>query len=174
MPNAKNIKKVDELTKKLERAKGVYLTDYIGLNVQDITDLRREFYENDVEYLVTKNTLLKIAANNSNLNDLDSVLNGSTAVAFSYEDPTSPARVIKKFTKDNDLPKVKGIIIDGNIIDGSEFDRIANLPTKDESLAKLVVLLQSPLMKLVWALKSPMSDMTNMLNNLKEKESNNG
>ena len=172
MPNAKNIKKVDELTEKLERAKGVYLTDYIGLNVQDITDLRREFYENDVEYLVTKNTLLKIAANNSNLNDLDSVLNGSTAVAFSYEDPTSPARVIKKFTKDNDLPKVKGIIIDGNIIDGSEFDRIANLPTKEESIAKFAALLQSPLLKLIWALKSPMSDMTNMLNNLKEKEPN--
>ena len=172
MPNAKNIKKVDELTKKLERAKGVYLTDYIGLNVQDITDLRREFYENDVEYLVTKNTLLKIAANNSNLNDLDSVLNGSTAVAFSYEDPTSPARVIKKFTKDNELPKVKGIVIDGSIIDGSEFDRIANLPTKEESIAKFVALLQSPLLKLIWALKSPMSDMTNMLNNLKEKESN--
>ena len=172
MPNAKNIKKVDELTEKLERAKGVYLTDYIGLNVQDITDLRREFYENDVEYLVTKNTLLKIAANNSNLNDLDSVLNGSTAVAFSYEDPTSPARVIKKFTKDNDLPKVKGIVIDGEFIDGSEFDRIANLPTKEESLAIFVALLQSPLLKLIWALKSPMSDMTNMLNNLKEKESN--
>lgn len=172
MPNAKNIKKVDELTEKLERAKGVYLTDYIGLNVQDITDLRREFYENDVEYLVTKNTLLKIAANNSNLNDLDSVLNGSTAVAFSYEDPTSPARVIKKFTKDNDLPKVKGIVIDGELIDGSEFDRIANLPTKEESIAKFAALLQSPLLKLIWALKSPMSDMTNMLNNLKEKESN--
>ena len=172
MPNTKNIKKVDELTEKLERAKGVYLTDYIGLNVQDITDLRREFYENDVEYLVTKNTLLKIAANNSNLNDLDSVLNGSTAVAFSYEDPTSPARVIKKFTKDNELPKVKGIVIDGELIDGSEFDRIANLPTKEESIAKFAALLQSPLLKLIWALKSPMSDMTNMLNNLKEKESN--
>lgn len=172
MPNAKNIKKVDELTEKLERAKGVYLTDYIGLNVQDITDLRREFYENDVEYLVTKNTLLKIAANNSNLNDLDSALNGSTAVAFSYEDPTSPARVIKKFTKDNELPKVKGIVIDGELIDGSEFDRIANLPTKEESIAKFAALLQSPLLKLIWALKSPMSDMTNMLNNLKEKESN--
>ena len=172
MPNAKNIKHVDELTEKLGRAKGVYLTDYIGLNVQDITDLRREFYENDVEYLVTKNTLLKIAANNSNLNDLDSVLNGSTAVAFSYEDPTSPARVIKKFTKDNELPKVKGIVIDGELIDGSEFNRIANLPTKEESIAKFAALLQSPLLKLIWALKSPMSDMTNMLNNLKEKESN--
>ena len=172
MPNAKNIKHVDELTEKLGRAKGVYLTDYIGLNVQDITDLRREFYANDVEYMVAKNTLLKLAANNTNLSGLDSFLNGSTAIAFSYEDPTAPARVIKKFTKENDLPKVKGIIIDGNIIDGSEFDRIANLPTKDESLAKLVVLLQSPLMKLVWALKSPMSDVTNILNNLKEKESN--
>ena len=135
MPNAKNLKKVDELTEKLGRAKGVYFTDYIGLNVQDISALRKDFYENDVEYLVAKNTLLKIAANNTNLNDLDSVLNGSTAVAFSYEDPTAPARIIKKFTKDNDLPKVKGIVIDGNIIDGSEFDRIANLPTKDESLA---------------------------------------
>ena len=172
MPNTKNIKKVDALTEKLERAKGVYLTDYIGLNVQDITDLRRKFYENDVEYLVTKNTLLKIAANNSNLNDLGSVLNGSTAVAFSYEDPTSPARVIKKFTKDNELPKVKGIVIDGELIDGSEFDRIANLPTKEESIAKFAALLQSPLLKLIWSLKSPMSDMTNMLNNLKEKESN--
>ena len=172
MPNAKNIKHVDELTEKLGRAKGVYLTDYIGLNVQDITELRREFYANDVEYMVAKNTLLKLAANNTNLSGLDSFLNGSTAIAFAYEDPTAPARVIKKFTKDNDLPKVKGIVIDGNIIDGSELDRIANLPTKDESLAKLVVLLQSPLMKLVWALKSPMSDMTNMLNNLKEKESN--
>mgnify|MGYP001502110170 CR=1 FL=1 len=172
MPNAKNIKHVDELTEKLGKAKGIYLTDYIGLNVQDITDLRRNFYANDVEYLVTKNTLLKIAASNTDLNGLDSFLSGSTAIAFSYEDPTAPARVIKKFTKENDLPKVKGIVIDGNIIDGSEFNRIANLPTKDESLAKLVALLQSPLMKLVWALKSPMSDMTNMLNNLKEKESN--
>ena len=172
MPNAKNLKKVDELTEKLGRAKGVYFTDYIGLNVQDISALRKDFYENDVEYLVTKNTLLKIAANNSNLNDLDSVLNGSTAVAFSYEDPTSPARVIKKFTKDNELPKVKGIVIDGELIDGSEFDRIANLPTKEESIAKFAALLQSPLLKLIWALKSPMSDMTNMLNNLKEKESN--
>ena len=172
MPNRKNIKHVDELTEKLGRAKGVYLTDYIGLNVQDITDLRREFYVNNVEYLVAKNTLLKLAADNTDLNGLDAFLSGSTAVAFSYEDPTTPARIIKKFTKDNDLPKVKGIVIDGSIIDGSEFDRIANLPTKDESLVKLVALLQSPLIKLIWGLKSPMSDMTNMLNNLKEKESN--
>ena len=172
MPNAKNIKYVDELTDKLGRAKGIYLTDYIGLNVQDITHLRRDFHANDVEYLVAKNTLLKLAAGNTGLSGLDSFLSGSTAVAFSYEDPTSPARVIKKFTKNNDLPKVKGIVIDGSIIDGSEFDRIANLPTKEESLTKLVALLQSTLMKLVWALKSPMSDMTNILNNLKEKESN--
>ena len=171
MPNAKNIKYVDDLSEKLGRAKGVYLTDYLGLNVEDITDLRREFYANDVEYMVAKNTLFKLAAKNSDLSGLDDYLNGATAVALSYEDPISPARVLKKFTNDHDLPKVKGIVIDGNIIDGSEFARIANLPSKDESLAKLVALLQSPLMKLIWALKSPMSDMTNMLNNLKDKQS---
>ena len=172
MPNDKNIKSVERLTEKMSRAKSIYFTDYLGLNVSDITKLRKEFYENDVEYLVAKNTLLKLAADNTDLNGLDAFLSGSTAVAFSYEDPTAPARIIKKFTKDNDLPKVKGIVIDGSIIDGSEFDRIANLPTKDESLVKLVALLQSPLIKLIWGLKSPMSDMTNMLNNLKEKESN--
>lgn len=171
MPNAKNIKYVDDLSEKLGRAKGVYLTDYLGLNVEDITDLRREFYANDVEYMVAKNTLFKLAAKNSDLSGLDDYLNGATAVALSYEDPISPARVLKKFTNDHDLPKVKGIVIDGDIIDGSEFARIANLPSKDESLAKLVALLQSPLMKLIWALKSPMSDMTNMLNNLKDKQS---
>jgi len=171
MPNAKNIKYVDDLSEKLGRAKGVYLTDYLGLNVEDITDLRREFYANDVEYMVAKNTLFKLAAKNSDLSGLDDYLNGATAVALSYEDPISPARVLKKFTNDHDLPKVKGIVIDGNIIDVSEFARIANLPSKDESLAKLVALLQSPLMKLIWALKSPMSDMTNMLNNLKDKQS---
>lgn len=171
MPNVKNIKFVEDLSEKLGRAKGVYLTDYLGLNVEDITDLRREFYANDVEYMVAKNTLFKLAAKNSDLSGLDDYLNGSTAVALSYEDPTSPARVLKKFTNDHDLPKVKGIVIDGSIIDGSEFARIANLPSKDESLAKLIALLQSPLMKLIWALKSPMSDMTNMLNNLKDEQS---
>jgi len=71
------------------------LTEYIGLNVEDLTSLRREFSLNNVEFKVAKNTLLKIAAKNNSMDGLNSFLSGSTAIALSYEDPTSPARVLK-------------------------------------------------------------------------------
>ena len=70
MPSTKNINQVEELTDKLSRAKAVYITEYLGLNVDDITKLRKEFHSNDVEFKVTKNTLLKLAAEKNNLKGL--------------------------------------------------------------------------------------------------------
>ncbi len=172
MPNIKNIQQVEELTDKLGRAKAVYITEYLGLNVEDITALRREFHANDVEFKVTKNTLLKLAAKNNELEGLDDYFSGSTAIALSYEDPTSRARVLKQFTKDHDLPEVKGIVFNGDIMAGSEFERIANMPTKDQSLTKLAALLSSPMTKLVYALKSPIIDVGNALSNLKDQKHN--
>ena len=171
MPSEKNIKQVEELTDELKRAKGIYFTDYLGLNVEDITILRKEFFENGVHYKVAKNSLLKLAAEKNDLKGLGDYLNGSTAIAYSFDDPVSPARVLKNFIKDRELPGIKGIVIEGDILDGGEFKRIANLPSKEELLAKLAMMLNSPLSKLVWALKSPFSDIANLLSNVKEKES---
>ena len=70
MPNKKNISNVKELTDKLSRAKSIYFTDYLGLNVSDVTSLRKKFFESNVEYLVVKNTLLKIACKNNNFNEI--------------------------------------------------------------------------------------------------------
>ena len=114
----------------------------------------------------------KACCRKNNLKGLDDYLHNSTAIALSYEDPTTPAKVIKDFTKENDLPQVKGIVFEGEILDGSEFKKFADVPTKEESLAKLIALLQSPLTKLVWALKSPMSNVGNVLTSLKENKSN--
>ncbi|MBT3479031.1 MAG: 50S ribosomal protein L10 [Candidatus Marinimicrobia bacterium] len=172
MPNTKNIQQVEVLTEKLGRAKAIYITQYLGLNVEDVTELRREFHSNGVEFLVAKNTLLKLAAKSNKIDGLDPYLSGPTAVALSYEDPTGPARVLKKFTKDRDLPEVKGIVFDGDVLDGSEFKRIADMPTKEQLLGMLAALLQSPLTNLMWALKSPMTDLGNALSNLKDKKSN--
>jgi large subunit ribosomal protein L10 len=172
MPNKKNIQQVEELTEKLGRAKAVYVTQYLGLNVEDVTELRREFHANNVEYLVAKNTLLKLAAKSNDIVGLDPYLSGPTAIALSYEDPTGPARVLKEFTKDRDLPEVKGIVFDGDVMDGSEFKRIADMPTKEQLLGMFAATLQSPLTKLMWALKSPMTDLSNTLSNLKDKKSN--
>ena len=171
MPSSKNIKQLEQLSEKLSRAKAVYITEYLGLNVDEITELRKEFFSNQVEYKVTKNTLLKLAAEQNKLKGLDDFLNKSTAIAISYDDPTSPARVIKNFTKENELPHVKGIVFEGEVFDGIEFKKFANVPSKEESLAKLIALLQSPLSKLICTLKSPMSNIGNALNNLKENKS---
>ena len=172
MPNTKNINQVEQLTDKLARAKAVYFTEYHGLNVEDITELRREFSKNDIEFKVAKNTLIKLAAENNKLDGLSPYLSGSTAIAISYDDPTGPARVLKQFKKEHELPDVKGIMFDGEVLEGKEFKRIADLPTKDQLLATLVSTLSSPMTKLALTLKSSMTDLGNTLSNLKDQKSN--
>jgi len=172
MPNTKNINQVEQLTDKLSKAKAVYFTEYHGLNVEDITKLRREFSKVDVEFKVAKNTLIKLAADNNKLKGLDPYLSGSTAIAISYEDPTGPARVLKAFKKEHELPDIKGIIFEGEVLDGKEFKRIADLPTKDQLLAMLASNLSSPMTQLALTLKSSMTDLGNVLSNLKDQKSN--
>ena len=168
MPNTKNIEQVKQLTEAFSKAKAVYFTEYHGLNVSDVTKLRSEFFKADVEYKVAKNTLIKLAAEENKITGLDEVLTGSTAIAISYGEPVSPAKVIKKFNKDNDLPTVKGILFEGEFLPGEEFKKLADLPNKEELLAKLVAMLNSPLQKLVSTLSSPMQNTVGVLNNLKE------
>jgi len=168
MPDTKNIEQVKQLTEAFSKAKAVYFTEYHGLNVSDVTKLRSEFFKADVEYKVAKNTLIKLAAEENKITGLDEVLTGSTAIAISYGEPVLPAKVIKKFNKDNDLPTVKGILFDGEFLPGEEFKKLADLPNKEELLAKLVAMLNSPLQKLVSTLSSPLQNTVGVLNNLKE------
>jgi len=170
MPSSKNIEAVAELSDKLVRAKAIYFTDYLGLDVGSITDLRSQFFQADVEYTVAKNTLLKIAAKQNKIKGLDEFLTGPTAIAISYDEPTSPAKVIKSFSKDHDKPRVKGILFEGDVLDGSEFKRLADLPSKIELLSQLVALLQSSMSKLANTLNAPLTNVANVLNNLKEQK----
>ncbi len=172
MPNKNNINQVKELSDCFSKAKAIYFTEYHGLNVQEITKLRSLFFKADVEFRVAKNTLIKLAADENSISDLDEILKGSTAIAISYDEPVSPAKVIKEFTKDNDLPNVKGIILDGEFFPGKEFKKLANLPNKDELLAKFITMLNSPLLNLVSTLNAPIQNFVGLLNNLKEKKLN--
>ena len=100
MPNKKNIQSVKVLVDKISKAKSIYFTDYLGLSVADITKLRREFYLNGVEFIVVKNSLLKIASEKNKISLNDELFIGSTAIAISYEEPVSAAKVIKDFSKE--------------------------------------------------------------------------
>ncbi|NOZ74155.1 MAG: 50S ribosomal protein L10 [FCB group bacterium] len=171
MPNQKNIEQVAELAEKFEKAKAVYFTDYQGLDVSNITELRNKFFEGSIEYRVAKNTLIKIAAEKNNLEGLDAFLSGPTALAISYDEPTVPAKIIKEFTRKREKPSVKGILFDGTLLPGEEFKRIADLPSKPDLLSMFVGLLQSPLTKFIRTINAPMSNMANVLHSLKEKKS---
>ena len=171
MPNKKNIEELKRLSESLSKAKAVYFTEFHGLNVSEITKLRSEFFKADVEFKVAKNTLVKLAAKDNNIEVADELLKGSTALAISFDEPVSPAKVIKKFRKDSDLPEVKGIFFDGEFVPGSDYDRLADLPSKEELLAKLVSMLNNPLQKLVSTINAPIQNTLGALNNLKENKS---
>ncbi len=171
MPSEKNQDELAQLTEKLDKAKAVYFTDFLGLDVSSITELRSEFFKASIEFKVAKNTLLKLAAENINLEGLDDFLVGSTAIAISYDEPTAPAKVLKKFTEDHEKPDVKAILFDGEVLDGSEYLKFATLPTKDELLTKLVLMLNSPITILARTLSGSMTNFVNGLNNLKNTKS---
>ena len=171
MPNNKNVKSVEILTEKMSKAKSVYFTDYLGLDVLEITKLRKEFFANDVEFMVVKNTLLKIASNNNKISLSEELFSGATAIAISYEEPVAAAKVIKDFNKDYDLPSVKGILSEGDYLPAEEFNKIASLPSKEESITKFAMMIKSPMQNLAMMLKSPMSDFVNVLNSIKESKS---
>jgi len=156
---------------KLDKATAVYFTDFLGLDVSSITELRSEFFKASIEYKVAKNTLLRLAAKKINLEGIDDFLVGSTAIAISYDEPTTPAKVLKKFTEDHNKPEVKAILFDGEVLKGSEYLKFASLPTEDELLTKLVMMLNSPITILAQTLNASMINLVNDLNNLKDTKS---
>ena len=172
MPSTLNKEQVIELTEKLKKAKAIYFTDYLGLDVSSITKLRKEFFDQEVEFLVAKNTLIKLAAENNKITGLEEFLSGPTALAISYDEPVKPARVIKKFAKMHLKPDVKGILFEGEVLEKDRFESIASLPNREELLSHFVGTIQSPLTGLAKILNASMSNMVCVLTNLKNSKNN--
>ena len=171
MPSTKNIEQVKELSSSFEKAKAIYFTEYHGLNVEEVTRLRSMFFKENVDFKVAKNTLIKIALEGSKINELGKILNGSTAVAIAYDEPVSPAKVIKKFNESSDLPRVKGIIFEGEYFDGDQYKKFADLPNKEELVAKFAMMLNSTMNKLASTINAPMQNLAGVLNSLKQTKS---
>jgi large subunit ribosomal protein L10 len=133
MPNAKVLSEkqaiVAALTDKLNGAAAGVLVDYSGISVADDTAMRKKMREENVDYSVVKNTLLRFAANNANLNELDPLLNGTTSLAISADDPVAPARVVKEYAdKLQNCFEIKGGFMDGRVISVDEINALAAIP----------------------------------------------
>ena len=141
---------VSELKEKLQGATALYYTDFTGLNVKRMTDLRRRLRKANVEYVVIKNTLALRAVNESGL--VGERLRGPTGLVVA-RDPVAAAKVITDFAKENDKrPAVKGGVFEGKAIDTAQVTKLASMPTREQMLAELGAGMQAPMAAFVGAL----------------------
>lgn len=139
--------KVAEIKGKLEKAQAVVLSDYQGLSVEQDTELRKALREAGVEYKVYKNSLVTLAAKELGLDGIAEYLEGPVSIAFGYEDATAPARVLNNFAKANKKLELKAGIVDGTIYNGENIKMLAEIPSKEVLIAKLLGSIKSPVSK---------------------------
>ncbi|PIS27944.1 MAG: 50S ribosomal protein L10 [Candidatus Marinimicrobia bacterium CG08_land_8_20_14_0_20_45_22] len=170
MPNLKKTEIVQDVTDKFSRAKGIFFTDYKGMTVQQMNALRKELFAANIEYKIAKKTLAKIAAKETGKPVIDRLLEGQTGMAFSYEDPVAPGKIITAFIKKNKLEKlsITGCIFEGEAYGAESIETIINLPSKKDLIASLVGTLAIPMSNLVGVLNATMGGLVGTLKSLNE------
>ncbi len=145
---------VSEIKNKFDGAKAAVLVDYRGLTVLEASELRNKFREANVEYKVYKNNLVKLAIKDSEFEGLDQDLVGPNAIAFGYDDPVIPAKIIKDFSKDHEKLELRSGVIEGEYYSSEKMAEIADVPSKEILLSKFVGSIQSPISNFVYLLKN--------------------
>jgi large subunit ribosomal protein L10 len=151
--------KVAEIKEKLEKAQGLVLSEYQGLNVEDDTLLRKSLREAGVEYKVYKNTLVTLAARELGIEGIVEYLEGPISIAFGYEDPTVAARVLNEFAKTHKKLELKAGIIQGQVFNSAKINELAAIPPRDVLIARLL-----------GSFKAPLSNFAYLLNSIKEQK----
>ena len=173
MPRARKEQKVEQvelLTEKLKKTKVAVLTDYRGLTVSQIQDLRARLRGGNVEYRVIKNTLARRAAEAAGHPSLESELKGPIAIAFGYDDLGVPAKLINEFVRATRLKlEIVGGLVEGRVFDRDQIRQLADLPSREVLLAQLLGALQSPVGQLVGIMQTPVQQLIGALNAYKEK-----
>jgi large subunit ribosomal protein L10 len=170
MPSREKELIVEELTDKFTNAQTAILTDYCGLDVAAITELRAKLREAGVDYKVVKNTLARLAAKNAECDEVNDYLTGPTAIAFSEESPVAPAKVLSEFAEDHEELKIKAGLLEGEIISLEQVGALADIPPRDTLIAQLLANMKAPISGLVNALNEPLSKFTRVLSAIKDEK----
>jgi large subunit ribosomal protein L10 len=160
---------VAELTKNFESSTAVLLTEYRGLTVAQLKQLRNDIRQ-DAEYAVVKNTLTKIAARNAGVEGLDDELKGPSAIAFVHGDPVAVAKGLRAFAKAHPLLVIKGGYFDGAALTAEEVNKLADLESREVLLAKLAGAMKASLTKAAYLFNAPLSKAVRTVDALREKQ----
>ena len=161
---------IAELKKTMASAKGVVLTDYRGIKVAQDTKLRRKMREAGVEYSVIKNNMASIAAKEAGIEGLDGYLTGPLAMVSSDKDPVVAAKLISEFIKENRIMEIKGGLVEGKVIDAEGVKSLANLPSREVLLARLLGSMQSPITGFVTVLQGNIRNLVYALDAVRQQK----
>jgi len=163
---------VKEVAEILENAKGVFVTDFQGLNVEMMSEFRQKCRETSVNYRVVKNTLARLAAKKAGRDEMVEYFHGPSAIAYSYDDPSAPARIITEFAKKVEKPKIKVSLFEGVFYRPERVEEIASLPPKDVLLAQLMGEFNAPIQDFVGILKGLLQKLVMTLDAVKNIKGN--
>ncbi|MDR5660018.1 50S ribosomal protein L10 [Serpentinicella sp. ANB-PHB4] len=156
MAKAIELKKqaVEEITEKLQKSAAAVIVDYRGLKVEQLTELRKKFREEGLEYKVYKNTLMRMAAKNANMDEMVEGLVGPNAVVLSYDDPVAPARIANEFAKQNKDLELKFGVVEGTFYGEEKLKDLASIPSREVLIAKLLGSLKAPVSNFAYLVKA--------------------
>ncbi|MBN2543479.1 50S ribosomal protein L10 [bacterium] len=170
MPSEKKINIVNELKESFQQNNAVFITDYMGLSVENITKLRAKLKENDSFMIVAKNRLIKIALQELKRDMLESYLKGPTALVFSKDSPVNTAKVINDYFEEFNKPEVRGMVIDEEELPVEYFTALAKLPPREVLEAQLVNVLASPIIRIVSVAHNLLQNFVVVLNQIANKK----
>ena len=160
---------IAQLEEKISSASALLLTEYRGLTVAQMTELRKNL-AGTATYSVTKNTLARIAAKNQGIDFLDEELTGPTAIAFVTGEAVDAAKVLRDFAKDNEQLVIRGGVLDGKFLSADEVKKLAELDNRETTLAKLAGAMQGKLVQAAFMFKAPASKAVRTVDAMREKQ----
>lgn len=155
---------VQKLAKRLAETDAVFLADYRGINVDQATRLRRELTQAGIEYRVVKNNLIKLAAKGTSAEPLQAFCAGPTAIALAGADPVAPAKILSKFAKDVQAFELKAGVLGGRLLSVADINALADLPSREELLAKVLASMNAPASNFVGTLAAIPRSLVQVLN----------
>jgi len=162
---------VSELSEQIGKASNAFLINFKGITVPQVTELRKQVRQANSGYVVVKNTLALIALKDSPIINMKEQFTGPTAIAFNATDAVVLAKALTKFAKDVPAVSFKGALLNGQVVPASEIQNIANLPSREELVAKLLYMLQSPIRGLVTVLQANIRNLAVVIDQIaKQKE----
>ena len=163
--------KVSLIKEKIDKAQVAIITEYKGYSVEEITNLRRALQKEDGDYMVTKNTLAKLAVKDTPYEVLTETFKGPIAIAFGFGDQVAPAKVLSKFIKDAKKGEIVAAALDGKLLSAEEAKALATIPSKEEIYAKMLGCVNSPATGIVGSINAVMASLTRAVAAVRDQKS---